>query len=94
MQQLDLGFTNGGNLAGRFDAWRRNARAGDDNDVAFCRLCFSGGTWGLLGGGRGDREERRTHLLPYTREGEEERQALWSYCLAVTRERQSDMRST
>ena len=41
-----------------------------------------------------DREERRTHLLPFTREGEEERQALWSYCLAVTGERQSDVRST
>jgi NAD(P)-dependent dehydrogenase (short-subunit alcohol dehydrogenase family) len=27
-----------------------------------------------------DREERRTHLLPFTRESEEDRRALWELC--------------
>jgi hypothetical protein len=36
------------------------------------------------GEGRGrfffDREERRTHLLPFTRESEEDRRAYWKLC--------------
>jgi NAD(P)-dependent dehydrogenase (short-subunit alcohol dehydrogenase family) len=38
----------------------------------------------FFGEGRGrfffDREERRTHLLPFTRESEEDRRAYWKLC--------------
>ena len=33
-----------------------------------------------------DRKERRTHLLPFTRETEEERRALWNLCEGLTSE--------
>jgi NAD(P)-dependent dehydrogenase (short-subunit alcohol dehydrogenase family) len=33
-----------------------------------------------------DRKERRTHLLPFTRETEEDRRALWSLCERFTSE--------
>ncbi|MDE0887619.1 MAG: hypothetical protein OSB70_19025 [Myxococcota bacterium] len=33
-----------------------------------------------------DRKERRTHLLPFTRETEEDRRALWSLCETFTTE--------
>jgi dehydrogenase/reductase SDR family protein 12 len=36
-----------------------------------------------------DREERRTHLLPFTRESEQERRDLWSLCERLTAERSS-----
>jgi NAD(P)-dependent dehydrogenase (short-subunit alcohol dehydrogenase family) len=35
-----------------------------------------------------DREPRRTHYLPFTRETQEERQALWALCERVTQPRQ------
>jgi len=34
-----------------------------------------------------DREERRTHLLPFTRESEADRRALWKLCERLTEER-------
>jgi len=34
-----------------------------------------------------DREERRTHLLPFTRESRQERQALWKLCEEASEER-------
>ena len=33
-----------------------------------------------------DREERRTHLLPFTRESEEDRRALWQLCERLSAE--------
>jgi NAD(P)-dependent dehydrogenase (short-subunit alcohol dehydrogenase family) len=36
-----------------------------------------------------DREERRTHLLPFTRESREDRRALWGLCESLASESQS-----
>jgi NAD(P)-dependent dehydrogenase (short-subunit alcohol dehydrogenase family) len=47
-------------------------------------LAASEAARGLSGGFFFDREARRTHLLPFTRESEEDREALWALCESVT----------